>query len=284
MKAAMLASIVLTAAFGAAQNVQETNPENQIELQQKLGQHVPLDTKFKDENGKDVKIGDYFGKRPVLLVPVFYQCNGSCLLIKEGILRGLNALKEKLPGQHYELVVLSIHPKETPELAKAKREEWLKDFRYAKDGSQYVHFLTGEMKNIRKVTDSIGFIFKYNEDTNTIRHPAAVAVLTPEGRISSYLFGVTYPQRYIQADLDRAAKGEIGPPDPKPILWGCLQYDPRSGKTTLLVDNVLKVFGSLTALILFTWIFFMSIKHRRQPLYLQDGDGSKQGGVPKTQS
>ncbi len=281
VKTLMIAGAVAVSAFGIAQNVAPSDPSKDIALVQRMGNTIPLDTEFKDENGNKVKIGDYYGKRPVIIMPIFYKCQGSCLLIQQGAIKVMRGMKERVPGRDYDVIAISIDPRETCELAKGKKAEWLRDFVYEKESQDSVHFLTGSLENIKKVTDSIGFTFRFDPVADIIRHPSTLVVSTPEGRVSAYLTGVYYSQRYLMTDLDRAAKGEVGPPDPKPVLWGCLKQNPYTGQYTLQVERTLKVAGVGTAIILFCSIFVMSLKHRRQPLHRDTT--SEEGGVPKTE-
>lgn len=276
IKGAVALAAVGAVAFAQAQSPADLNPQTKLSLSENVGDWVPLQTPFKDEEGRDVALGEYFGERPVILMLVFYQCNGSCLLIKEATLKTLNAQKQRFPGEDYELVAISIHPKETPELAKAKRAEWLESFKHAKRNKGGIHFLTGKLPDIQKVADSVGFTFHYNEQLNLITHPATLVFLTPQGQISSYISGVTYPQEFVKDNIDRAKRGEIAKAEPEPILWGCLQRDPRTGKMTVVVEQLLKVFGMGTVLFLFGSIFLMSRRHRRQPLF-HEGDGVQEG-------
>ncbi|MBX3118106.1 MAG: SCO family protein [Fimbriimonadaceae bacterium] len=282
IRGAAVFAVTGAAFMGCAQSVEDLNPQNRIALVEKVGESVPLDTPFMNEDGKTVKLSEYFGERPVILMLMFYQCNGSCMLIKEGAVKGLGAMKYRIPGKDYELVAISIHPKETPELAKAKKAEWLKKFKHGEGAEAGVHFLTGKLEDIQKVTDSVGYTFHYNEQLNLITHPATLVFITPKGRVSSYISGVTYPQRFVMANLDKAAKEIISEPEPELILWGCLQHDPRTGKTTIVVERVMKVMGMATLLVLFGSIIIMSKKHKRQPLYVENVP--EQGGAPDSES
>lgn len=237
----------------------------EIGIDQKLGAAIPLEANFLDEDGKAVTLGDYFNKgRPVILVPVFYRCEGTCLLVAEGVLRSLNRQKKLKAGEAFDVVFFSLHPKETPDLAKGKKNLWLKDYKWpeAKEGW---HVLTGQWDQINKVTDAIGFKFKYDEVTNQIAHPGMILICTPDGRASEYLTGATYAQKEVYDGIAIASRNEIGQKT-EMILLGCIQLDPKTGRMRLMVENTLQVIGVLTAVILFTSIGFMAFRYRQRPV------------------
>jgi protein SCO1/2 len=242
----------------------KTDVTKKIGLDQNLGVQIPLDTKFKDETGREVKIRDYFGDKPVVLAMAFYKCMGSCLLIRDGLVKTVNGQKSLKAGEDFEVVVLSIHPKETPELAMKSKKDWLSALRHEEQAEGF-HFLTGEMPEIRAVTQAVGFRFTYDEKTDAVSHPAGIVILTPDGITSHYMYGVTYAFKDFHDGILKAAENEVGERAPE-ILWGCMQYDPRSGKYRVQVENVLKVAGIATALVLFSTIAVLSFRYRREAL------------------
>jgi protein SCO1 len=275
----ILASLSLCSAFAAAQGAMEINPTEGLYFEQKLGVQVPMDLPFKDENGKDVRLGDYFKERPVILVLVFYQCQSSCLLIRDGLLKTLNAQKSLKAGRDFDVVVVSINHKETPEMALTKKESYLADYQYPDSGAGW-HLLTGPESSILSLTRAVGFGFKFDEVVNEetkevtdqISHPSGLVVLTPDGMTSLYLLGAKYPQELLRRGIHDAKTEKIGPKT-ETILLGCFMYDPKTGKYRLVIENALKVGGLATALILFGSIFVMSMRHRRTPLSKSDSQG-----------
>lgn len=245
-------------------------------FEQKLGVQLPLDTPFKDENGKDVILGDFYKTKPVLLAMVFYHCNGSCLLVRDGIIKTANAQKLLQAERDFDVVFISIHPKETPELASAKKAQWLQDYKVPGTESGW-HFLTGTWENIHKVTDQVGFTYTFDEATDRLAHAAGIVICTPKGFVSEYLLGVTYAQKEVHEALVRAQENKIGPKT-ETILWGCLQYDPKTGGLRLKVERILQILGTLTVLILLVSIVTMSVKHKYQPLKSVDELDSSQEG------
>lgn len=251
----------------------DIDPTKGLYFNQKLGVTVPLDAKFKDENGKEVRLGDYFKDRPVILALVFYDCQSSCLLIRDGLLKSLNALKAQQAGRDFDVLVVSIKHTETPELALEKKTSYLGDYKY-KGTENGWHFLTGSKESVFTLTQAVGFGFQFDEKTDMVSHPSGIIILTPEGETSLYLLGATYPQEFVRDGIKRAAEGNVGEKTEE-ILLGCLVYDPASGKYRPVVENMLKVGGILTVLILGGSIAVMSIKHKRSALFPEDVEGGK---------
>jgi protein SCO1/2 len=275
----LAAAILVLQCFAASAYSQAANPgqAKDIAIVQKLGTKVPLDLEFKDETGKDVKLRQYFkNDRPVVLIPVFYGCQGVCGLIRVNSVRTMGDLKTLLVGKDYDVLVLSVHPKETPQMAANAKPLWLQEYRY-KDTDAGWHFLTGSMTNIKALTQAVGFKFRYYPESNRINHPATLIVMTPDGRPSHYLEGNSYSPAELRDSIRLASQNAVGDEVPT-ILVGCWQYDPKTGKYRIVVENVLKVLGISTALILFASIAFMSVKYRQKPLHpLSDSKGQAGG-------
>ena len=239
---------------------QGPNLSGKFGVDQKPGARVPLDTAFKDENGKDVELRQYFGKRPVLLMLIFYQCRGSCPVQFAGVTTALNAMINQSVGQDFDVVSLSIHPKETPAIALEKKEEVLDQYRRPGAAAGW-HFLTGTEEDIRKVTDAVGYRYFYDPAKDQVVHPNCLFVLTPGGKVSKYVFGLDYPAKMLRDSLLDAGQETIAQRS-EPILLGCFSLDPVTGKTKLVVMRATQIAGFATVLILATSIFFMSRKPR----------------------
>lgn len=252
-------------------------------IDQNLGESVPKDVRFKDETGKEILFGSLLGKRPIVIMPMFFTCASACGRQVESLMRGVIKLKDRTVGKDFDVVFLSINPKETPELAFGKKQTAMKD--YDRPGSEVGwHFLTGELDQIKRLTDALGFRWVYRETTDQIYHPSGLMILTPQGKISEYVYGVEYPSLVLSQGVDRAGKEQIGRPA-EVILFGCLAIDPETGRRTLVIENVLKISAILTALGLFGWIGYMSVRYRRSPLEDEAlGDGDSQEPGAKTQS
>ena len=235
---------------------QTANLKDQIGIDQLLDAQVPLDARFTDESGRQVRLGDYFGKKAVLLVPVFYECKGVCTTILTNVTRALRSMQAASVGRDFEVVTLSIHPKETPKQAAAAKTDFLQA--YGRPGAEKGwHFLVGSLDQIRKVTDAVGYRYLYDPEKDAVSHPAGILVLTPDGRVSRYFYGIEFSAKLLMQALADAGQGRIGKKT-EPMFWGCVMYDPKSGKYTLVVDRALKVGGALTLLILGTTIFVLS--------------------------
>lgn len=274
------ALLALTACLGTitsarAQGKQE-DVTKKIGLDQRLGIQIPMDLKFTDESGKLLRLGDLFQGRPVVLVPLFYGCQGSCLLIRDGVLKVVNAQKKLQVGRDFDVAVLSVHPKETPKMASEAKALWLETYGYKTDPSAW-HFLVGDLTSIRSLTQSVGFRFVYDPSTDMVSHPTGIIVLTPDGVTSGYLTGVMYPALDFMQDVEQANRGVVGKKSPE-YLVGCIRYDPATGSYRIVVENVLRLLGFATVGILAFSVVYMSLKYRTRPV--PDVSRSKQGGPP----
>lgn len=272
-------ALLLTGAAVMAQPDTGEDLTKKIKFEQKLGVKLPLTAKFKDEQGKDVTLGDYFGEKPILIMPVFYTCKSSCLLVRDGVTKSLNAQRNLIAGRDFDVVAISIHPKETPELALAKKNQWIADYRYPNSENGW-HLLTGSKEEVDKVMNAIGFTYYFREyidsagkPQETIAHAAGVVLCTPDGRASEYLLGVNYPQRYMYDGLVRAARNEIGPKT-QDVYFGCLVYDPKTGRYRPMVDRILQIAGTSFAIAVACCIVYMTRKYKSVPLTEADLAGT----------
>ncbi len=219
----------------------------EITIEQKLNEHVPLNLTFRDESGREVQLKQYFGKKPILLTLVYYECPSICGLVLQGLLKSLRVIKYT-PGEQFEIVTVSIDPKETPELAAAKKQNFLKEYGRL-DAAPGWHFLTGEETQIRQLADAVGFRYQYDPKSGQYAHAAGIMLLTPEGKISRYFYGVEYSPRDLRLGIMDASKGKIGSPVEKVILF-CYQYDPTTGKYSLAILRVIQLGAVVTLLAL----------------------------------
>ncbi len=233
----------------------------EVGIDQKLDQAIPLDLEFTDESGRTVRIGDYFGKRPVVLALVYYECPMLCTQVLNGLVGSLEALAFN-PGAEFEVVVLSFDPGETPALAANKRETYLR--RYSRPGTDAGwHFLTGRETAVKALADAVGFRYAYDEAIDQYAHPAAITVLTGEGRVSSYLYGIEFAPRDLRLALVEATEGRIGTAVDQVLLF-CYHYDPETGKYGLVVMNLVRTGGILTVLGLGAFILLTLRRERRE--------------------
>lgn len=229
-----------------------------VGFDQRLGERIPLDLPFMDETGKDVRLGDYFGQKPVVLSLVYYRCPMLCTLSLNGLAGALEVLSF-VPGREFEVVTVSFDPNEGPVLANAKKRAYLK--RYNRSGAERGwHFLTGPQASTEALTRAVGFRYAWDEATKQWAHPAGALVLTPDGRISKYLYGVEYSPKDLRLALVDAGGGRIGG-FVDTVLMYCYRYDPKTGRYSAAVLNLVRAAGVLTIAAL---VGFMMLSSRRR--------------------
>jgi protein SCO1/2 len=232
----------------------------EVGIDQKLDGRVPLDLEFTDETGRTVRLGDYFGTRPVLLALVYYECPMLCTQVLNGLVGSLEALAFN-PGREFEVVVLSFDPGETPALAALKRRTYLK--RYGRAGTEAGwHFLTGREPAIRALADAVGFRYAYDEAIDQYAHPAAITILTGDGRVSKYLYGIEFAPVDLRLAMVEATDGRIGTAVDQALLF-CYHYDPETGKYGLVVMNLIRTGAVLTLVALGAFILVALRRERR---------------------
>lgn len=237
------------------------SPIRKIDFEQKLDSSIPLDLKFRDERGREVALADYFGSKPVLLTLGYYRCPLICTQELTGLARSLRPLSLEY-AKDFQVVTVSIDPTEKPPLASDKKQAILKKF--SRPGfEEGWHFLTGDEASIQKLADAVGFRYTYNEAKAQYLHSAGLVVLTPQGKIARYYYGIDYPARDIQFSLIDASAGKIGSPVHKVLMY-CYDYDPSTGRYTLAVTYLMRVLAGCTALGLGSYIVVMLVRERRR--------------------
>jgi protein SCO1/2 len=219
----------------------------EVGIEQKLNEQLPLETEFKDENGKIVKLGEYFGKRPVILALVYYECPMLCSEVLNGLTGSIKGLSFNV-GKEFDVVAISFDARENEktDLAKSKKESYVK--RYARPESENGwHFLTGTQDSIDKITKSVGFGYKWDEQTKQFAHAGAIMIVTPEGKMSKYLYGIDYAPKDVKFAVMESAESKIGTPVDQLMLY-CFHYNPATGKYGLQILNVVRLGGVLTLL------------------------------------
>jgi protein SCO1 len=232
-----------------------------VGFDQKLSQPLPLDVEFADEHGRAVKIGDYFGKRPVVLSFVYYGCPMLCLQSLNGLAATLGVLSET-PGEDFEVVSVSIDPRETPSLALEKKSHYVQ-----RSGKPSIapgwHYLTGTEANVKRLTSAAGFRYVWDDTSQQYVHPAGIVVATPHGKVSRYLFGIDYGPRDLRLALLDAQGEKIGSPLDRVLLY-CYHYDLATGRYSLAIMRVVQLAGAATVFSLGTLIFVWTRRERRQ--------------------
>ena len=269
--AALVAGLA-TASLAFAQAVPRTdvgipaaerpNVIKDIDIEQKLDQQVPLDLAFKDETGRDIKLHEYFHQgRPIILVLAYYECPMLCTQVLNGLVTTLRPLKFNV-GQEFDVVVVSFDPKETPGLARDKKAAYVDD--YKRPGTERGwHFLTGSQASIEAITNAVGFKYKYDEAIDQYAHAAGITVLTPEGKVSRYFYGIEYSTRDLRMGLVDASANKIGTLADR-VMYLCYHYDPSTGQYGLLTMRLLKAGGLLTMATLGTFWAVMIRRERRK--------------------
>ena len=260
-----LRAIILTLFLSVQVNAQSytENLQQRIGIDQKLGDQLPLDLSFIDSDGNPVHLRDYFGDKPIILSLVYFDCPMLCTQVINSLLRAMNVLSFGA-GTEFDVLTISIDPGETPELANAKKIEYLKNYR-GREGSTGWHFLTGDQQQIDQLAAAVGFRYEYDEPTDQYIHASGIMVLTPEGKLARYFYGIDYPPRDLRWGLVEAADGAIGNPVDQLLLL-CYSYDPMTGKYGLYIRNSLRIGGLATILALGSFIVVMLRRERRGEL------------------
>jgi protein SCO1 len=223
-------------------NVRPPYLEN-VGIEQHLDTQVPADLAFVDETGRAVKFGDYFGRKPLILNLVYYTCPMLCGETLAGLTGSMKAIKFDV-GREFEIVTVSFNPRETPEMAAAKKKEYLE--RYGRPGAAAGwHFLTGPPESIDALTKAVGFQYQYDPRINQYAHATAIMLLTPQGRISRYFYGVEFAPKDLRLGLVEASQEKIGNAVDQILLY-CYHYNPAAGKYGAVVANMLRLGAAVT--------------------------------------
>ncbi len=239
---------------------------DQVGLDQRLNQQVPLDLAFNDESGQAIQLQQYFGQKPVLLMLVYYQCPMLCTQVLNGFTGAMNGIVRFNIGREFNVVTVSIDPRDKPEDAATAKKRYLQ--RYRRTGAaEGWHFLTGKKDQIDALAQAVGFRYAWDPEIQQYAHASGIMLLTPQGRVAQYYYGIEYAPRDIQLGLIEASKGKIGSVVDQVLLY-CYHYDPRQGKYGAAIFNVLRLSALATVLALGG---FMLIMFRRDSLAAQKG-------------
>ncbi len=241
--------------------VDRPSPLKGVTIEQKLNAQLPLDAMFRDETGQAVALGKYFQKRPVVLALVYYDCPMLCTQILNGTVGAAKAMTFT-PGKDYEVVAISFDARETPQQAAAKKATYMRDYRHPETANGW-HFLTGNLDSIKRVTDAVGFRYKWDVYTATFAHASAIYVLTPEGKLSKYFYGIEYSPKEMRFALVEASHNKIGNAVDQILLF-CYHFDPTTAKYTAVALNMLRIAGAATLLMLGGFVFIMLRRDSRQ--------------------
>ena len=235
-------------------------PLREIGFDQNLERPLPLDTPFYDEQGRTVRLGDYFGRRPVVLAFVYYDCPMLCTLVLNAMASSLDVLSLQ-PGSDFEIVTISFDPREKPALAAAKKATYLQRYHRPGAGAAW-HFLTGDQPSIERAAKAAGFRYVWDERLKQYAHPTGLIIVTPDGRVSRYLFGIEYGPRDLRLAIVDASAGKVGSKVDAFLLY-CYHYDPMTGRYGLVIMRVMRIAGAATVLALLGFIAVMLRRERR---------------------
>jgi protein SCO1/2 len=224
-----------------------------VGIDQRLDQPLPLDATFRDEDGRSVRLGQYFGARPVVIALVYYECPMLCTQVLNGLVSALSVVSLDA-GRDFDVVAVSFDPREGPELARAKKQAYLERYARPQTAAGW-HFLTGRPDAIGRLTKAVGFRYAFDKDQNQFAHAAAIAVATPDGVISRYFYGIEYPPRDLRLGIVEASAGRVGSIADQMLLL-CYHYDPSTGRYGFIALTLVRIGGLLTvaAFGLFLWL------------------------------
>jgi len=216
-----------------------------VGLEQRLNEHVPLDLSFRDESGQPVRLGHYFGSTPVILTLNYFDCQMLCPLVLNDVLRVVRAIPLTL-GRDFRILTVSIDPHDLAALAEAKHQSYVD--RYGRPGAiDGWHFLTGDEDSIESLARAVGFRYVRDPQSRQYAHAAGIMVLTPDGRLARYFYGVEYSPRDLRLALVEASKGGIGSLADQILLF-CFHYDPQSGRYSFVVLNAVRAASIATVI------------------------------------
>jgi protein SCO1 len=232
-----------------------------VSIEQRPDAQIPLQLVFRDESGASVELAKYFGSKPIILTLVYYECPMLCGEVLSGLTRALRVLNFSA-GKEFDVVTISIDPRETPQLAADKKAVFLR--RYGRAGAdQGWHFLTGNQPEIAAITKAAGFNYTYDEKTGQFAHAAAIMLLTPEGRIARYFYGVEYAPKDLRLGLIEASANKIGSLADQLLLY-CFHYDPQTGRYNAVIANLIRLSGVVTTLLVGAFLLVMFRRERKR--------------------
>jgi protein SCO1/2 len=255
-------SIVFSLASLAHGEVSMRTLSQEVGLDQHLNEQLPLDLEFTDEHGKRVKLGQYFNNnKPVIINCVYFRCPMLCTQVMNGLLKSAQGMSLRI-GEDYDIISVSIDPRETPEMAAAKKETYVRNYRRVGSEDGW-HFLTGDEASIAALTKAVGFRYRYDPESDQYAHASGIAIATPDGRLARYYYGIDYHPRDVRLGLVESAQHRIGNPVDQVLLM-CFHYDPKTGRYGLMIDNVIRLAGVGFVVLLATYLVRMYFLERRR--------------------
>ncbi|HET7749214.1 MAG TPA: SCO family protein [Terriglobales bacterium] len=237
-----------------------------VRYEQKLDTQVPLNLAFRDESGKPVRLGDYFGRKPVVLILAYYRCPMLCSQVLAGATHAFRQLPFRI-SQQFNVLTVSFDPRETPALAAASKQTYIASYDQPQAAEGW-HFLTGQQAEITALTQAVGFHYAWDAQTQQYAHATGIVVLTPSGKVAQYFYGIDYPAQDLRLALVQSSEERIGSLSDEVLLF-CSHYDPNSGRYTAIMSRVLQIAGAFTLLILGGVLFMLFYLDRRKRLELE---------------
>ena len=238
-----------------------------VGIDQHLNEQLPLDAVFKDEQGREVRLGQFFKGKPVVLSLVYYQCPMLCNQVMNGMLGSFRQISFNV-GEQFEVVTVSFDPNETPALAAAKKQTYVAGYNRA-NGAAGWHFLTGDAANIKRLADAIGFRYTWDEQTKQFAHASGIMIATPEGKLARYFYGIDNPPKDLRLSLVEASANKIATPVDALMLY-CYHYDPSTGKYGVVIMNVMRIAGVITIVLIVGLLLLLRRIGRRNRLVVSE--------------
>ena len=233
-----------------------------VTFEQRLGTKLPLDATFRDEAGRAVTLADYFGKRPVVLAFVYYSCPMLCTQVLNGMSRAVKVMPFTV-GEDFDVVYVSFDPRDTPQSAAEKKQAQLEDYKQTAAASGW-HYLTGDEPSIERLTSAAGFSYRWDETSGQYAHVSGVLVVTPDGRLSRYFYGVEYSPKELRMALVESSEGNVGSLVDQLLLY-CYHYNPATGRYGVVAMNLVRLGGVVTLIVLASFIWVMRRRERSTP-------------------
>ena len=256
-----LALQLLLACGAPAQTVVPRAPIlKDVGIDQHLGVQIPPDLVFRDEHGREVRLGEFFGKRPLVLALVYYKCPMLCTMVLNDVTRAMNSMQMTC-GENFDILTVSFDPNETPADAVDRKEQYIRAYRRPSAAAGW-HFLTGTEPSIQKLTETVGFHYAWDPKYHQYAHASGLIVLTPDGKTSRYFYGIDYPPSTLELSLAEASQGKQTPVADRILLF-CFHYDPTTGRYSVMINRVVQAGGILTVLVLGSGIWIAVRREKR---------------------
>jgi protein SCO1/2 len=234
-----------------------------VAIEQKLDVQVPADLSFTDEQGRPVRLADFYGKRPLVLALVYYECPMLCTMVLNDLARSMNAMKMSC-GEDFDVLTISFNPRDTPLLARAKKENYLRAYQRPR-ASEGWHFLTGSQDSISRLTDTVGFRYAWDAKFQQYAHASGIIILSPQGKTTRYFYGIDYAPADLQLSLAEAAGGKSSSVADRILLY-CFHYDATTGRYTVMINRIVQACGIATVLALGLYILVTLKRERARPV------------------